>query len=138
MRALFCVHDFQAKNITLIYLVYGASWGVLTMTDNESTAGWFIKLFMGWSTHVNLKSCGNKILCFVASSSRNHYCTTAGWNCLKLNRMRFVRQLQNTILAFLKFKFDFEWLFQNFAKASREHVFLQRLLPSRRSGNITF
>ena len=74
-----------------ICLVYGASWGVLTMTDNESTAGWFIKLFMRWSRHVNLKSCGNKILFFVASFSRNHYCTTAGWDCLELNLMRFVR-----------------------------------------------
>ena len=63
----------------------------LGSSDNESTAGWFIKLFMWWSRHVNLKSCGNKILCFVASSSRNHYCTTAGWHCLELNLMRFVR-----------------------------------------------
>ena len=39
-------------------------------------------------------------------------------------------RLQNTASVFLKFKFNFEWLFQNFAKASREKVLLQRLLPS--------
>ena len=43
------------------------------------------------------------------------------------------QRLQNIISAFLKFKFNFEWLFLNFDKASREKVLLQRLLPSRRS-----
>ena len=35
-RALFCVHDFQAKYITLIYVVYCASGGLLTMKAEQA------------------------------------------------------------------------------------------------------
>ena len=80
----------------------GIQWE-LGSTDNESTATWFIKLFVRWSTYVNLKSHGNKILSFVASLSRNHYCTTAGWDCLEINFLRFVR------IDVCKIKFHLFW-----------------------------
>ena len=91
----------------------------LGSTDNESTAGRFIKLFLRWSTHVNLKSCGNKILFFVASFSRNHYCATAGWDCLELSLMKFV-----TIYV-CKIQLQFFWnsnsILNGFSRISPKH-----------------
>ena len=91
------------------YVSYTLRAGELGITDNGSTAGWFIKLFLRWSTHVNLKSCGNKILLCVAPFSRNHYCTTAGWDCVEINFLRFVRiyfcKMQFQLFEIRTFKF---------------------------------
>ena len=69
--------------------------------------------------HVNLKSHGNKILSFVASLSRNHYCTTAGWDCLELNLMRLVR------IDVCKIQFQLFWnsnsLLNGFSRISPKH-----------------
>ena len=91
----------------------------LGSTDNESTAGRFIKLFLRWSTHVNLKSHGNKILFFVASFSRNHYRKTVGWDCLELNLMRFVRI--DVCKIQLQFFWDSNSILNGFSRISPKH-----------------